>query len=49
MIQIITEFWPYAIDMMTKERGLVDGTKPLFFYGWDQDTVRYEQFLFGTT
>jgi hypothetical protein len=41
-------FWPYAIDILPQEKGIVDGIKPVFFSGWDQDNVRYESFLFGT-
>ncbi|KAI0757678.1 hypothetical protein C8Q80DRAFT_1134850 [Daedaleopsis nitida] len=47
VIQLITEFWPHAIDVLAEERGMIDGLKPVFFSGWDQNTVRYEQFLFG--
>ncbi|KJA29102.1 hypothetical protein HYPSUDRAFT_32443 [Hypholoma sublateritium FD-334 SS-4] len=47
VIELITEFWPYAIDVLARERGVVDGSKPVFFSGWDSETVRYEQFLFG--
>ncbi|KAI0935696.1 hypothetical protein AcV5_004043 [Taiwanofungus camphoratus] len=47
VIDLITQFWPAAIDTLAKERGVVDGLKPVFFTGWDEDTVRYEQFLFG--
>ncbi|TFK22063.1 hypothetical protein FA15DRAFT_623047 [Coprinopsis marcescibilis] len=47
VIELITTFWPYAIDSMTPEEGIVDGTKPVLFSGWDTNTVRYEQFLFG--
>ncbi|KAF4623894.1 hypothetical protein D9613_001576 [Agrocybe pediades] len=47
VIELITEFWPHAIDILSRERGVVDGSKPVFFSGWDSDTVRYEQFLFG--
>ncbi|KAF8222237.1 hypothetical protein L208DRAFT_1381918 [Tricholoma matsutake] len=35
------EFWPYAIDVLAREQGIVDGSKPVFFGGWDEDTVRY--------
>jgi hypothetical protein len=48
VIVLITRFWPYAIDILPEERGVVDGIKPVFFSGWDQDNVRYESFLFGT-
>ncbi|KAI0286423.1 hypothetical protein BC826DRAFT_1108859 [Russula brevipes] len=48
VIVLITGFWPYAIDTLPEEKGIVDGIKPVFFSGWDQDNVRYESFLFGT-
>ena len=47
VVALITEFWPHAIDVLAEERGIVEGVKPLFFTGWDKDSVRYEQFLFG--
>ena len=49
VIELITEFWPNHIDNLAPERGIVDGLKPVFFSGWDQDTVQYEQFLFGAS
>ncbi|KAI9462690.1 hypothetical protein HD554DRAFT_2175805 [Boletus coccyginus] len=49
VIERITRFWPDAIDGLQPEEGIVDGLKPVFFGGWDQDTVRYEQFLFGAS
>ncbi|KAH7926210.1 hypothetical protein BV22DRAFT_1063475 [Leucogyrophana mollusca] len=49
VIDLITRFWPNAIDSLAPEKGVVDGLKPIFFTGWDQDTVRYEQFLFGAS
>ncbi|TDL28963.1 hypothetical protein BD410DRAFT_818373 [Rickenella mellea] len=49
VIQLICQFWPHSIDILGKERGIVDGMKPVFFTGWDEETVRYEQFLFGET
>ena len=48
IITLIMRFWPYAIDNLPQEKGVVDGIKPVFFSGWDQDNVRYESFLFGT-
>lgn len=33
------KFWPYSIDILAPERGVVNGLKPVFFTGWDQDTV----------
>ena len=48
VIELITQFWPYAIDILAEEKGIVDGIRPVFFTGWDNDNVRYESFLFGT-
>ncbi|RXW12996.1 hypothetical protein EST38_g12858 [Candolleomyces aberdarensis] len=47
VIELITHFWPYSIDSLAPEQGIVDGAKPVFFSGWDTNTVRYEQFLSG--
>ncbi|TBU23105.1 hypothetical protein BD311DRAFT_674657 [Dichomitus squalens] len=47
VIELITQFWPHAIDALAPEQGMIHGLKPVFFSGWDQDTARYEQFLFG--
>ncbi|KAG0703070.1 hypothetical protein DFH29DRAFT_918710 [Suillus ampliporus] len=49
VIELITRFWPNTIDNLQPEKGVVDGLKPVFFTGWDKDTVRYEQFLFGAS
>ncbi|KAI0089815.1 hypothetical protein BDY19DRAFT_86920 [Irpex rosettiformis] len=49
IVQLITKLWPHAIDVLSGERGIVDGLKPVFFSGWNQDTVHYEQFLFGAS
>ncbi|KIN94541.1 hypothetical protein M404DRAFT_380130 [Pisolithus tinctorius Marx 270] len=49
VIELIARFWPNSIDSLQPERGVVDGLKPVFFTAWDKDTVRYEQFLFGTS
>ncbi|KAF6765913.1 hypothetical protein DFP72DRAFT_865039 [Ephemerocybe angulata] len=46
-IDLISQFWPYAIDSLAPERGIVDGAKPVFFTGWGTDTIAYDQFLFG--
>ncbi|KAG7086906.1 hypothetical protein E1B28_002824 [Marasmius oreades] len=46
VIELIVKFWPYSIDVLKPGKGLVDGIKPVFFRGWDQSNVRYEQFLF---
>ncbi|KAF7340216.1 UvrD-like helicase ATP-binding domain-containing protein [Mycena venus] len=47
VIEVITMFWPYAIDVLDRERGTVDGLRPVFFTGFDSGNVQYEQFLFG--
>ncbi|KAJ7479993.1 hypothetical protein B0H11DRAFT_1263344 [Mycena galericulata] len=47
VIEVITRFWPYAIDALDRERGTVDGLRPVFFTGFDSGNVEYEQFLFG--
>jgi hypothetical protein len=49
VIELITHFWPHTIDDLAQERGIVDGLKPVFFHGWDSETVGYEQFLFGAS
>ncbi|PIL29959.1 hypothetical protein GSI_07870 [Ganoderma sinense ZZ0214-1] len=47
VIELISQFWPHAIDALAPEQGLIHGLRPVFFSGWDQNTARYEQFLFG--
>ncbi|KAJ7139425.1 hypothetical protein C8R44DRAFT_764441 [Mycena epipterygia] len=47
VIEVITMFWPYSIDVLDRERGTVDGLRPVFFTGFDTGNVEYEQFLFG--
>lgn len=47
VIDIITKFWPDSIDKLDPEQGVVDGLKPVFFTGWEEDSVQLEQFLFG--
>jgi len=45
VVELITRFWPDTIDKLQPEKGEVDGLKPVFFTGWDKDTVHYEQFF----
>ncbi|KAJ6519176.1 hypothetical protein C8R45DRAFT_1204389 [Mycena sanguinolenta] len=47
VIEIIQLLWPYSIDVLGRERGTVDGLRPVFFTGFDSGNVEYEQFLFG--
>ena len=49
VIELIELFWPDTIDSLRPESGVVDGLRPIFLGGWDQDSVRYEQFLFGAS
>ncbi|KAH7337987.1 hypothetical protein B0J17DRAFT_706450 [Rhizoctonia solani] len=45
--QLISELFPYSIDKLKKETGIIDGPKPVFFSGWERGVVRFEQFLRG--
>ncbi|CAE7089127.1 unnamed protein product [Rhizoctonia solani] len=47
VVQLISDLFPYSIDKLGKETGLIDGPKPLFFSGWGREFVRFEQFLQG--
>ncbi|PCH33046.1 hypothetical protein WOLCODRAFT_62498 [Wolfiporia cocos MD-104 SS10] len=49
VVKLITQFWPHAIDHLAEERGIIEGIKPVYFTGWDESSVRYEQFLFGSS
>ncbi|KAG2048327.1 hypothetical protein BDR06DRAFT_976091 [Suillus hirtellus] len=46
VIELITKFWPNTVDNLRPEKGVVDGLKPVFFTGWDKNTVHHEQFWF---
>ncbi|KDQ17282.1 hypothetical protein BOTBODRAFT_185985 [Botryobasidium botryosum FD-172 SS1] len=45
IIDLISDFFPYSIDKLERETGLVSGPKPAFFDGWTDDALR--QFIFG--
>jgi hypothetical protein len=45
VIRIITQLWPYSIDTMQEESGIVDGRKPVVFSGWDEKSILFDQFL----
>ena len=47
VIETIIHFWPNSIDVLDKEQGLVNGPKPVFFTGWEDDISHFKQFLFG--
>jgi hypothetical protein len=46
VVELITHFWPYTIDSLAPEQGIVDGVKPIFLTAQDQDTATYKQFLY---
>ncbi|KAJ7715028.1 hypothetical protein DFH07DRAFT_762888, partial [Mycena maculata] len=48
VIEVITRLWPHAIDLLDRERGTVDGLRPIFFTSWDSvENMQSKQFLFG--
>ncbi|KAI5120222.1 hypothetical protein M0805_000036 [Coniferiporia weirii] len=47
IVQLITKYWPDSIDLLEREQGVVDGMHPVFLTGWDENTLRLEDFLFG--
>ncbi|KAG1841504.1 hypothetical protein F4604DRAFT_1598121 [Suillus subluteus] len=46
VIELITKFWPNAIDHLQPEKGRVDGVKPKFFNNVDTD-AHCKRFLVG--
>lgn len=46
VVDIITHLWPYSIDMLQEEKGLIDGPKPLFLGGGQTEVPHFEQFLY---
>ena len=40
-------FWPYTIDTLQSERGLISGPEPVFFTGWDDQTFPFKQLFSG--
>ncbi|KAJ3722275.1 hypothetical protein C8R42DRAFT_580360, partial [Lentinula raphanica] len=49
VIKLITHFWQNSIDQLTPEKGVVVGTKPLFFIGWEDDSVILNHFIYGNS
>ncbi|KAJ7755559.1 hypothetical protein B0H16DRAFT_1540848 [Mycena metata] len=47
IVELITKLWPDAIDVLERERGTVDGPRPIFFTNWDGESPECKQFLFG--
>lgn len=48
IVQLVLTFWPHAIDALDEDKGAIGGGKPIFFINQEQDSCRYEQYLFGT-
>ena len=38
VVELITHYWPYSIDILEPERAIIDGFRPIFFAG--QENVR---------
>lgn len=47
IIEILSTFWPYSIDILKEEKGVIDGVKPIVFSGWSEYNIPFEQHLFG--
>lgn len=48
LVDLVTHFFPHAIDSLGRERGIVDGALPIIFDGFeDSDDLKVESFLFG--
>ena len=45
LVKLIMSFWPHTIDRLDDEKGIVDGSKPVFFGG----KVKSEQYLLGVS
>lgn len=46
IIDIISKLWPRSIDILKEESGFSAGTKPIFFTGWKEHDIPFEQHLF---
>lgn len=48
LVSILSSLFPNAIDPLEREHGIVEGTLPLIFDGFQQSNdLRVESFLFG--
>ncbi|KIM51667.1 hypothetical protein SCLCIDRAFT_33255 [Scleroderma citrinum Foug A] len=47
VVELITTFWPYTIDTLQSEHGLINGPKPVFFSGWADQTFPFKHFFSG--
>ena len=41
IIDLIKEFWYDSIDILGRERGIVDGMRPIFVDGWDETQFKH--------
>ncbi|TCD65379.1 hypothetical protein EIP91_002743 [Steccherinum ochraceum] len=49
ILDLITQFWPDAIDQISDETDITSGDPPVFYtHGLDEDSAGLAQFLFGT-
>ncbi|KAI0809031.1 P-loop containing nucleoside triphosphate hydrolase protein [Irpex lacteus] len=48
IVELLTKFWPYTIDLLSREEGIIGGTKPQFFTCAKEDRNRFEEYIFGT-
>lgn len=47
VVDVITRLFPYSIDTLDPETSVVNGVRPVFYHGADQEAVQYEQIFFG--
>ncbi|KAG8790264.1 hypothetical protein FRC16_000978, partial [Serendipita sp. 398] len=47
VVHLMTTLWPDSVDTLPREQGFVDGPKPVFFSGRNDDSDCYEPFLLG--
>ena len=45
VLDAIMQIWPYAVDIVPPEKGMLDGQTPLFIGGADLDVPHFEQFM----
>ncbi|KAF8624782.1 hypothetical protein AX15_005672 [Amanita polypyramis BW_CC] len=47
IVELVQQYWPYSIDALAPEKGLIVGAPPVFLAGENSDDIQFEQFLFG--
>ncbi|KAK2462120.1 hypothetical protein APHAL10511_006583 [Amanita phalloides] len=48
VIELIQQHWPYSIDALAPEKGLIIGAPPVFLAERNSEDIQFEQFLFGS-